>query len=159
MYSQSYYAWIYSQNGATTGATATIHVNPRLDVIGGDTLGVNSLFDFWGRAPCYIARGIYWLGSDGRTRLVGTFYTGPQPISAAKRHIGKWQTEVELQLVHNVNRRLTLISETNLGWDTRDSANNLHSSKWFGTCGMGIIDVHRLCDVNSRAEWFDHAVR
>jgi len=37
MYSQSY-AWIYSQNGATTGATATIHVNPNLDVIGDVTL-------------------------------------------------------------------------------------------------------------------------
>jgi len=154
MYSQSY-AWIYSQNGATTGATATIHVNPRLDVIGGVTLGVNSLFDFRGRAPCYIARGLYWLGSDGRTKLVGTFYTGPQPIAAAKGHIGKWQTEVELQLIHNVNRRLTLVSETNLGWDTRDPANNLHTSKWFGTYGMGIIHVHRLLDLNSRAEWFD----
>jgi hypothetical protein len=154
MYSQSY-AWIYSQNGATTGATATIHVNPRLDVIGGITLGVNSLFDFRGRAPCYIARGLYWLGPDGRTKLVGTFYTGPQPIAAAKGHIGKWQTEVEAQLIHNVNRRLTLVSETNLGWDTRDPANNLHTSKWFGTYGMGIIHVHRLLDVNSRAELFD----
>jgi hypothetical protein len=154
MYSQSY-AWIYSENGATTRATATIHVNPRLDVIGGVTLGVNSLFNFRGRAPCYIARGLYWLGPGSRTKLVGTFYTGPQPIAAAKGHIGKWQTEVELQLIHNVNRRLTLVSETNLGWDTRDPANNLRTSKWFGTYGMGIIHVHRLLDVNSRAELFD----
>ncbi len=62
-------------------------------------------------------------------QLVGTFYTGPQPIAAAEGHIGKWQTELELQLIHNVNRRLTLVLETNLGWDTRDPANNLHSSK------------------------------
>ena len=54
-----------------------------------------------------------------------------------------------------MNRRLTLVSETNLGWDTRDPANNLHTSKWFGTYGMGIIHVHRLLDLNSRAEWFD----
>jgi hypothetical protein len=156
MYSSSY-AWIYSQNGATTGAIATIHVTPKLDVIGGVTLCVNSLFEFRGRAPCYIARGLYWLGSKKRTKLVGTFYTGPQPIAAAKGHIGKWQSEAELQLIHNVNRRLTLVSETNAGWDTRDPANNLHTSKWYGTYGMGIVHVNRLLDVNSRAEWFKDA--
>jgi len=154
MYSLAY-AWIYSQNGATTGAIATVHVNPRLDVIGGVTLGVNSLYDFRGRAPCYIARGLYYLDSNNRTKLVGTFYTGPQPIAAAKGHIGKWQTEVELQLIHDVNRRLTLVSETNLGSDTRDPANKLHTSKWFGTYGMAIIHVRRSLDWNSRAEWFD----
>jgi hypothetical protein len=154
MYSEAY-AWIYSQNGATTGAIATFHVAPRLDVIGGVTLGVNSLFDYRGRAPCYIARGVYWLDSARRTKLVGTFYTGPQPIAAAKGHIGKWQSEVEVQLVHDVNRRLTLVSETNLGWDARDPANKLHPSKWVGTYGMAIIHAHRLLDVNSRAEWFD----
>ncbi|MBV8071406.1 MAG: outer membrane beta-barrel protein [Acidobacteriaceae bacterium] len=153
MYSLAY-VWLYSQNGATTGAIATIHVNPRLDVVGGVTLGVNSLFDLRGRAPCYLARGLYWLDSGKRTKLVGTFYTGPQPIGSAKGHVGKWQTETELQLIHDVNRRLTLVSETNLGWDTRDPANNLHTSKWYGTYGIGIIHVHRLLDVNSRAEWF-----
>ena len=156
MYSEAY-AWLYSQNGATTGATATIHVNPRLDVIGGVTLGVNSLFDFRGRAPCYIARGLYWLDSSKRTKLVGTFYSGPQPIAAAKGHIGQWQSEAEAQLIHDVNRRLTLVSETNLGWDRRDPGNQLRTSKWYGTYGMGIVHVHPLLDVNSRAEWFDDA--
>ena len=154
MYSLAY-VWLYSQNGATTGGVATIHVNRQLDVIGGVTLCVNSLFEFRGRAPCYIARGLYWLGAEKRTKLVGTFYTGPQPIAAAKGHIGNWQTEVELQLIHDVNRRLTLVSETNLGWDTRDPSNRLRTSKWYGTYGMGIIHVHRLLDVNTRAEWFD----
>ena len=156
MYSLAY-AWLYSQNGATTGATATIHVTPKLDVIGGVTLCVNSLFELRGRAPCYIARGLYWLNSKKRTKLVGTFYTGPQPISAAKGHIGKWQSVVEAQLIHNVNRRLTLVSETNAGWDTRDPANHLQTSTWYGTYGMGIFHVHRLLDLNSRAEWFKDA--
>jgi putative OmpL-like beta-barrel porin-2 len=150
-------AWMYSQNGATTGAIATIHVTPQLDVVAGATLCVNALFDFRGRAPCYIARGLYWLNSKKRTKLVGTFYTGPQPIAAAKGHIGKWQSEVEVQLVHNVNRRLTLVSETNAGWDTRDPANHLQTSKWYGTYGMGILHVHRQLDLNSRAEWFKDA--
>jgi Putative beta-barrel porin-2, OmpL-like. bbp2 len=154
MYSEPY-AWIYSQNGATTGVIATIHVNPRLDVIGGVTLGVNSLFILIGRAPCYIARGLFWLDPDKRTKLVGTFYTGPRPIAAASGHYGRWQNELELQLIHDVNRRLTLVSETNLGWDTRDPANQFRTSRWYGTYGVGIVHVSRLVDVNSRAEWFD----
>ncbi len=154
MYSQAY-VWLYSQNGATTGAIATFHVDPRLDVIGGATLGVNSLFNFPSRAPSYIARAIYWLQDSKRTKLIGTYYSGPQPIAAASGHIGRWQTEVELQLIHDVNRRLTLVSETNFGWDTRDPANKLHTSQWHGTYGMGIVHVHRLLDVNTRAEWFD----
>jgi len=150
-------AWMYSQNGATTGAIATIHVTPQLDVVTGATLCVNALFDFRGRGPCYIARGLYWLNSKKRTKLVATFYTGPQPIAAAKGHIGKWQSEVEVQLIHNVNRRLTLVSETNAGWDTRDPANHHQTSKWYGTYGMGIFHVHRLLDLNSRVEWFKDA--
>jgi putative OmpL-like beta-barrel porin-2 len=150
-------AWMYSQNGATTGAIATIHVTPQLDVVTGATLCVNALFDFRGRAPCYIARGLYWLNSKKRTKLVGTFYTGPQPIAAAKGHIGKWQSEVEVQLIHDVNRRLTLVSETNAGWDTHDPANHLQTSKWYGTYGVGIFHVHRMFDLNSRAEWFKDA--
>jgi len=150
-------AWMYSQNGATTGAIATIHVTPQLDVVTGATLCVNALFDFRGRAPCYVARGLYWLSSKKRTKLVGTFYTGPQPIAAAKGHIGKWQSEVEVQLIHDVNRRLTLVSETNAGWDTRDPANHLQTSKWYGTYGMAIVHVHRKLDLNSRAEWFKDA--
>ncbi len=73
--------------GATTGAIATTHVYPRLDVIGGVTLGVKLLY--------FRAYGLYYLDSNNRTKLVGTFYTGPQPIAAAKGHIGKGQTEVE----------------------------------------------------------------
>jgi len=151
------YAWMYSHTGATTGAIATIHINPRLDVITGATLCVNSLFEFRGRAPCYIARGLYWVDSTRRTKLVGTVYTGPQPLAAAKGHIGQWQTEDELQLIRNVNRRLTLVSATNFGWDTRDPANHSRTSKWYGTYGMEIIHVSPLLDLNSRAEWFDDA--
>ena len=153
IYSEAY-AWIYSQNGATTGAIATVHVDQKLDVITGVTLGVNSLFDLRGRAPCYIARGIFRPDSTNKTKIIGTVYTGPQPIAAAKGHVGKWQTEVEGQLVRRVNRKLDLVSETNFGWDTRDPANNNKTSSWVGTYGMAIIHTHRLLDVNTRAEWF-----
>lgn len=153
MYSVAY-AWSYSQNGATTGAIATLHVDPKLDVFGGVTLGANSLFTLRGRAPSYIVRGVYFADSAKHTKLVGTLYTGPEPIGAAAGHLGKWQTEVEAQVIRDVTRRLTLVSETNFGWDTRDPGNQLHTSTWVGTYGMAIIHAHRLLDLNSRAEWF-----
>lgn len=156
IYSESY-AWLYSHTGSTTGAIGTIHVHPKLDVIAGVTFGVNSLFDRRGRAPSFIVRGIYWLQDDKRTKLVGTLYTGPQPTAAASGHIGQWQNSAELQLVHNVNRRLTLVSETSFGSDKRDPANKLNTSWWYGTYAMGILHLHRLLDVNTRVEWFDDA--
>lgn len=156
MYSMAY-AWIYSQNGATTGATATVHVDPKLDLIGGVTLGTNSMYDLQGRAPDYIVRGLYWPGPSRRTKLVGTFYTGPKPIASAKGRQGKWQSVLEAQLVHNLNRRLTLVSETNLGWNTRDPGREFRTSQWYGTYGVGIIHVNPYLDVNSRAEWFKDA--
>ena len=154
MYSLAY-AWIYSQNGATTGAIATFHITPQLDLLAGVTLGVNSEFDLRGWGPSYIARAVYWTGEDKRTKLVGTVYTGPEPIAAAKGHLGTWETEVELQVVHNLNPRLTLVSETNFGSDRRDPLNNYQNSSWFGTYGMAIVHAHRTLDINFRAEWFD----
>ena len=56
-----------------------------------------------------------------------------------------------------MNRRLTLVSETSFGSDKRDPANNLNTSSWYGTYAMGILHLHRLLDVNTRAEWFDDA--
>jgi len=151
------YAWLYSQNGATTGAIATVHFNPALDIIAGATLGVNSMYDFQGRAPDYIVRSVYWLGSSRKTKLVGTFYTGPKPIAAAKGRVGRWQSIAEAQAVHNVSQRLTLVSETNLGWQTRDPGHQFHTSQWYGTAGLGIYHVNPHLDVNTREEWFRDA--
>ena len=156
MYSEAY-AWLYSQNGATTGAIARLHVNPQLDIIGGATLGVNSLYFIEGRAPCYISRVAYWLDPPKQTRILGTVYAGPKPIASAKGHLGKWITEIEAQLVYDVNPRLTLVSETNFGSDAKDPGNYLHTSWLYGTYVFGIVHVNRLLDVNTRMEWFDDA--
>ena len=153
MYSLSY-AWCYAENGAMTGGTATFHVNPRLDLIAGVTLGVNSLYELQGRAPDYILRGLYWVDSDKRTRLVGTFYTGPKPIASAEGHLGRWYYVEELQLSHDLNRRLTLVSDSNFGWERQDPGNDLQTSQWYGAYGMAIIHVQRHLDVNFRPEWF-----
>jgi len=149
------YVWRYAQNGATTGAIATAHVNPELDVIGGVTLGANSLFELRGRAPDYIARGLYWLDADHQTQLVGTLYTGPLPIVPAKGHGGNWQTLLEFHVTHDVDPRLALEFETNLGWETQDPGNNGNTSQWYGTLARAIVHVNPLLDVNFRAEWFN----
>jgi len=150
MYSLSY-AWNYTENGATTGAIAMAHVNPSLDVIVGVTLGANSLYEVEGRAPCYIARGLYY--ANKQTKLVATMYTGPEPVRPAKGHLGRWETLSELQLVHDLNARLTLVSDTNLGWYTNDPANDSDTSQWYDTMGIVIVHVHPMVDVNFRAEW------
>jgi hypothetical protein len=154
LYSLSY-VWKYAQNGATTGAIATAHVDPDLDVIGGVTLGVNSLFELRGRAPDYIARALYWLDADHQTQVVGTLYTGPLRIAPAKGHGGNWQTLVEFHVSHDVNGWLTLVSENNLGWETQDLGNGGKTSQWYGTAGYAIVHVNPLLDINFRAEWFD----
>lgn len=157
MYSLAY-AWSYSQTGAMTGATATVHVNPKLDVIAGIMLGANSMYNLEGRAPNYIVRGLYWLGSSKKpTKLVGTFFTGPKPIASAKGHQGNWLRIVEAQVIHDVNRRLTLVSETNLGLSTRDPGHQLRTPQWYGTYGTGIMHVNPYLDINGRAEWFKDA--
>lgn len=130
--------------GETTGAIATIHVNPSLDVIGGATLAVDSLFDFRQHAPCYIARGLYWVGPG---KLAGAVYSCPAPITASPGDLAKWQTEIEAQLILDVNRSLTLVAETDLGMDNRNPANNLQTSTLVGTYGMAIIHARRLLDV------------
>lgn len=156
MYSLSY-AWLYAENGATTAAIATFHVNPQLDLIAGVTLGVNSLFELQGDSPSYIFRGLYFLDPAKRTKLVGTLYTGSRPINSAAGHVGHWQTLLELQLIHDVSRHLSLVSESNMGWENRDPGHDYETSQWYGTCGMAIVHAHRLLDVNFRAEWFDDA--
>ena len=154
LYSLSY-VWKYAQNGATTGAIATAHVNPQLDVIGGVTLGVNSLFELRGRAPDYIVRGLYWLDPGHQTQLVGTLYTGPLPIAPVKGHIGNWMTLIEVHVSHDVSQHLTLVSESNFGLETQDPGNGGKTSQWYGTAGYAIVHVNPRLDINFRAEWFD----
>ena len=153
MYSAPY-AWLYSHTGAATGATATWHATPQLDVIAGVTLGYNTFFELRGDGPCYLTRGIYWLTPEKQTRLIGTLYTGPQPIASAKGHVADWQTVVEAQVVHDWNQRWTTALEVNLGWD-QDDPKTGGTSEWYGAEGVGIVHLDPRWDLNLRAEVFD----
>lgn len=113
MYSAAY-AWLYTQTGAATG-TATWHC-ARLDVVAGVTLGYNTFFELRGDGPSYITRALYWWNEEKKTRLVGTAYTGPQPIATAKGHVAEWQTVIEAQVVHDWSPRFTQAFEMNVGW-------------------------------------------
>lgn len=155
MYSAAY-LWLYSQTGAATGGTATWHATPQLDVITGVTLGYNTWFELRGDEPSYIARAIYWLAPERKTKAVATFYTGPQPIAAAKGHVPDWQTVIEAQVVHDWTRRITTAFEFNVGWDNHGPPRD-GVCEWYGGYALGIVHLHRAWDLNLRAEGFDDA--
>lgn len=152
MYSAAY-VWFYSQTGAATGAMATWHVDPQLDVIAGVTMGYNTFFEMRGDGPSYITRAVYWPSEDRRTKLLGTVYTGPQPIASAKGHVADWQTVVEAQVVHDWSKRFTTVLELNIGWDQDDQATG-GNSEWYGGYTMGIVHLHPKWDLNLRVEGF-----
>jgi hypothetical protein len=153
MYSEPY-AWLYTHTGAATGSTATWHVDSRLDVIAGITLGFNTFFELRGDGPCYLARALYWTSEERRTRLIGTLYTGPQPIATARGHVADWQTVVEGQVVHDWTPRFTQAVELNVGWDV-DSPETGGTSQWYGAYTVGIVHLHPQWDLNLRTEVFD----
>lgn len=152
MYSAAY-AWIYTQTGAATGGSATWHVNPQLDVIAAVTLGYNTFFELRGDSPCYLTRAIYWLTPEKQTRVLGTLYTGPQPIATSKGHVAEWQTVVEGQIVHDWTPRFTQALELNLGWDHDDPVTG-GTSEWYGAYTVGIFHLHSQWDLHLRAEVF-----
>lgn len=152
MYSAAY-LWLYSQTGAATGGTATWHVTPQCDLIGGVTLGYNTWFELRGDEPSYIARAIYWLTPEKRTKTLATFYTGPQPIAAAKGHVPDWQTVIEAQVVHDWSRRLTTAFEFNVGWDNHGAPQD-GVCEWYGGYVLGIVHLQRQWDLHLRAEGF-----
>lgn len=152
MYSAAY-AWLYTQTGAATGGAATWHASPQLDVIAAVTLGYNTFFELRGDGPCYLTRAIYWLTPEKKTRVLGTVYTGPQPIATAKGHVADWQTVVEGQVVHDWTPRFTQALELNVGWDIDDPSTG-GTSQWYGAYTVGIVHLASQWDLNLRAEIF-----
>ena len=64
------YQFFYSQDGAFTGFLTDLHVNNRLDIWNGMTLGANTFFTLRSNdSYCYIGQVNYWLTDEKRTRL------------------------------------------------------------------------------------------
>ena len=85
------YQFFYSQDGAFTGVIADLHVNDRLDIWSGMTLGANTFFTLRANdSYCYIGQVNYWTSDLKRTRLTASVYCGPHALFAAPepgRHI------------------------------------------------------------------------
>ena len=87
------YQFFYSQDGAFTGFLTDLHVNKRLDIWNGMTLGANTFFTKRSdNSICYIGQVNYWLTDEQRTRLTASVYAGPNAIFAAPGLAGDFDT-------------------------------------------------------------------
>ena len=147
------YQFFYSQDGAFTGFLTNLHVNNRLDIWNGMTLGANTFFTLRANdSYCYIGQVNYWTSDEKRTRLTGSVYAGPHALFAAPNLAGTYDTMVELRLQHDWNERFTQILQSNMGWDANTPVG---TGSWYGLWLISIYHFNSQIDGLVRAEWFD----
>ncbi len=147
------YQFFYAQDGAFTGLLTNLHVNDRLEVWNGVTLGANTFFTKRSNnSICYIGQVNYWLTDEKRTRLTASVYAGPDAIFAAPGLNGKFVTMAELRVQHNFGERFTLVVQNNMGWDAQTAVG---TGAFYGLYAIGIYHLNPNLDVQARAEWFD----
>jgi len=147
------YQFFYSQDGAFTGFLFDWHVNNRLDIWNGMTLGANTFFVLRSsRSYCYIGQVNYWLTDEKKTRLTASVYCGPNAIFAAPNMAGDYVTMVELRLQHDWNERFTQVLQNNMGWDANTPVG---TGQWYGLYLINILHLNTDVDALFRAEWFD----
>jgi hypothetical protein len=147
------YQFFYSQDGAFTGFLTDLHVNDRLDVWNGMTLGANTFFTLRSNTSyCYIGQVNYWLTDERKTRLTGSIYLGPDAIFAAPGMNGNFVTMLELRLQQDWTERFTQVVQSNMGWD---SSTPVGTGSWYGVYTQGVYHWTPQCDTNFRVEWFD----
>ncbi|WP_035353701.1 outer membrane beta-barrel protein [Edaphobacter aggregans] len=159
LYSMTYF-WIYFQV-AGTSATATWHATDRFDLLGGVVMNYNTIFKLRGRAPSYIGKFTYPIGATRKTTIIGTVYTGPEPVPATTGHIGSWQIVAELQVKHNWSPRIAQVFQVNGSWDDNDPAVRRTTSATHGFNTITTFHLDKMLDLNTRGEWFydQHGVR
>jgi hypothetical protein len=152
LYSETY-VWIFFQVVAT-GAIATWHATDRLDLLGGVLMNYNTDFVLRGRAPSYIGKFTYQIGAARKTTVVGTVYTGPQPVPIVPAQLGSWQTVAEVHVSHNWSRRITQIVQANGSWDAGDPRVEERTAKTYGANTTTTFHLDKKLDLNVRGEWF-----
>ncbi|ADW71375.1 outer membrane beta-barrel protein [Granulicella tundricola] len=159
LYSESYY-WIHYEVGSTA-LQATLHPAARLDLVLGVVMGYNTAFELRGRAPDYIARAIYRPSGRKERQWLATVYSGPEPASAIKGHIGSWQTLSELQAREVWTPRISQVLQVHYMADTSDPANGRHTSSTQGAFAITSFKFSDKAYLNTRVEWFSdpHGVR
>ncbi|MFO0891305.1 MAG: outer membrane beta-barrel protein [Isosphaeraceae bacterium] len=147
------YQFFYSQDGAFTGFLTNLHVNDRLEVWNGMTLGANTFFvTRSAHSYCYIGQVNYWTSDERRTRLTASVYLGPDAIFAAPGLNGTFVNMVELRIQQNWSERFTQILQNNMGWDVNTPVG---TGSWYGLYTIGIYHLTETLDLLGRAEWFD----
>jgi hypothetical protein len=147
------YQFFYSQDGAFTGFLTNLHVNNRLDIWNGMTLGANTFFTLRANdSYCYIGQVNYWTSDEKKTRLTGSVYCGPHALFAAPNLAGTYDTMVELRVQQDWNERFTQILQSNMGWDANTPVG---TGSWYGLYLISIYHINPQVDALCRAEWFD----
>jgi hypothetical protein len=152
LYSRSYF-WIH---GATSGTAlfATLHVTPQVDAVLGTTMGYGTTFILRGRAPSYLARGLYHPETKLKQQFLVTVYSGPKPLAAVAGHVGSWQTLGELQAREVWTDRFTQIFDVNYTADANDPANGRHNSGNQDGFILSAYTLSRAATLQTRLEWF-----
>ena len=134
------YQFFYSQDGAFTGFLTDLHVNDRLDIWNGMTLGANTFFTMRSNNS-YLLHRPGQLLADGRTEDAadGARSTaGPNAIFAAPGLAGNFDTMVELRLQQNWSEHFTQIIQINMGWDANTPVG---TGSWYGLYLIGIYHL------------------
>lgn len=146
------YQFFYSQDGAFTGFLTNLHVNKRLEIWNGMTLGANTFFEKRSENSfCYIGQINYWLTDEQKTRLTASTTCGPDAIFAAPGLAGDFVTVVELRVQHQWTERFFQVVQSNMGWDDNTPVG---TGSWYGLYTIGIFHLTKSVDVLGRAEWF-----
>jgi Putative beta-barrel porin-2, OmpL-like. bbp2 len=147
------YQFFYSQDGAFTGFLTDLHVNNRLDIWNGMTLGANTFFTLrTTNSFCYIGQVNYWLQDEKRTRLTASVYCGPHALFAAPGLSGTYDAMTELRVQQDWGPRFTQVLQCNMGWDANTPVG---TGSWYGLYLINIFHMSSTVDLLCRAEWFD----
>jgi hypothetical protein len=147
------YQWFYAQDGAFTGALATVHFSKQLDVIAGVTMGANTFFTMRGESPCYIGQVNYWLTEEKKTLFSASIYCGNNAIFAAPGLAGNFDTTFEVRVHHTFNKYFTLILQSDNGWD--ENVPGVGTGAWYSFYAIGSFHLNKCWDFNLQGEWFD----
>ena len=149
------YQFFYLQDGAFTGFLFDVHVNDRLDIWSGMTLGANTFFvTRSANSYCYIGQVDYWLTDERKTRLTGSVYLGPNALFSAPGLNGTFDTMVEMRIQQNWSERFTQVVQCNMGWDANTPVG---TGGAYGIYTIGIFHLADSLDFLARGEWFKDA--
>lgn len=146
------YQWFYSEDGAWTGALTNLHVNKQLDILNGITMGANTFFTLRGNGPCYIGQINYWLTEEKKTLLSASLHLGNQAIFAAPGLAGDFDTVVEFRVQHEISKYLSVIMQSDDGWDHK--VPGIGTGSWWSFYTIAIAHLTPTLDLNLRGEWF-----